>query len=207
MTYVLAPWRPRWRQPLRSPRETPRVGVLETSLHKIAYAALYRQREREREAENGRRNKEARRNGEQVEGGEIDTRVVCGSPRVEYVLPRGVGIIGPWAAAANGTGCFALVETADKSRKLNRRHRLSIGVPRGPTRRPQREPIYYFLHRIRENTNRREKEIYLDFGSISSLECISNLATKYFNSTIKMYRLYSNSNGFYLMQISEPYGS
>lgn len=150
MTYVLAPWRPRWRQPLRSPRETPRVGVLETSLHEIAYAALYRERERE----NGRRNKEVRRNGEQVEGGEIDTRVVCGSPRVEYVLPRGVGIIGPWAAATNGTGCFALVETADKSRKLNRRHRLSIGVPRGPTRRPQREPIYYFLHRIRENTNR-----------------------------------------------------
>lgn len=69
------------------------MGVLETSLHEIAYAALYRQREREREAENGRRNKEARRNGEQVEGGEIDTRVVCGSPRVEYVLPRGVGLL------------------------------------------------------------------------------------------------------------------
>ena len=52
---------------------------------------------------------------------------------VEYVLPRGVGIIAPVGRgrAANGTGCFALVETADKSWKLNRRHRLPIGVSQG----------------------------------------------------------------------------
>lgn len=65
----------------------------------------YTERERERRrTQDGRRNKEARRNGEQVEGGEIDTRVVCGSPRVEYVLPRGVGIIAPWAAAGPQMG-------------------------------------------------------------------------------------------------------
>lgn len=100
------------------------MGVLETRpLHTQSRATAALQSARG--AGNGRRNKEARRNGEQAEGGEIDKARLVG-----YVLPRGVGIIAPWAVAANGTGCFALVETADKSRKLNRRHRLSIRVPR-----------------------------------------------------------------------------
>lgn len=158
MTYVLAPWRPRWRQPLRSPRETPRVGVLETSLHEIVYA---------RERENGRRNKEARRNGEQVEGGEIDTR---GSPRGIRITS---GCRNYWPVgrgrAANGTGCFALVEMADKSRKLNRRHRLSIGVPRGRrTRRVGHKENRFIisLHRIRgylDTRGRSENSRYRHF--------------------------------------------
>lgn len=49
---------------------------------------------------------------------------------VGYLLHRDIGIIAPWAGdrSANGTGCFALVETYDKSRKLNHRYRLSIVV-------------------------------------------------------------------------------
>jgi len=49
---------------------------------------------------------------------------------VRYLLHRDIGIIAPWAGdrSTNGTGCFALVETYDKSRKLNHRYRLLIIV-------------------------------------------------------------------------------
>lgn len=51
-----------------------------------------------------------------------------------HTSPRGIRITS-WCRnyclvgrgrAANGTGCFALVETNNKSRKLNRRYRLSV---------------------------------------------------------------------------------
>lgn len=167
------------------------MGVLETRpLHTQSRATAALQSARG--AGNGRRNKEARRNGEQAEGGEIDKARLVG-----YVLPRGVGIIAPWAVAANGTGCFALVETADKSRKLNRRHRLSIRVPRARrTRRVDHHKKTRFIScvadpRVHTKEYRIEKK-----GRVSIFRVSRGLGTtalrdqfrfvKYFDSTIKM---------------------
>ena len=131
------PPRPRWRRLLRS--QEAEGGRTRNVVARDYMHARYIARERRRtrmEGEIKRHTKETERKGgiqtEEEGRGGWQTRTWCGSPHgIRITLgcrnycPVGRG------RAANGTGCFALVETADKSRKLNRRHRLSIGVPRG----------------------------------------------------------------------------
>lgn len=134
MTYVPAPRRRR-RCSLRYTRKTPRVGVLEISRRSATLYARPLYSTRKEEEESGRWESERERKGGK---GELKRDKRENQPRARRAWLSGIRITSGCrnycpvgrSRAANGTGCFALVETNDKSRKLNRRYRLSIAVRR-----------------------------------------------------------------------------
>lgn len=94
-------------------RETPRVGGIRNVVGARDYMHAYY-------TPRGRKSVKMRRTS--------FARAAHLASRNTYYLVVGVGIIASWAATEPqmGTGCFALEETNNKSRKLNRRYRLSM---------------------------------------------------------------------------------